>query len=224
MNDLATELSNHFIFQTLPQPAIQKLISLGRRQSVQKGSFLCFQEDHWPYMVYVIKGELRWALISISGREHVLYYVEPKQTFWAHTMWDDKPVPASLSASKHSEIITWHRDALHPFLSQYPETLWGIIRYQSKIMRKAREIIYGLAFQPVASRLAKLLLERSGSAVDEPIKRDITLNEIATVINSTQEVVCRVLYQFQEDGLLRMNRANIQLQDIPALQKLIETD
>ena len=143
-------------------------------------------------------------MLSMSGREHVLYYIEQKNVFWGHTLLDGGPMPASLTASKPSEIIIWHSDALHPFLNRNPETLWALIRYQTKVMRQARsEIIYGLAFKPVVGRLASLILDRKGASIDEPIKRDLTLHEIATMVNSSQEVVCRILYQFQEDGLLQ---------------------
>ena len=93
---------------------------------------------------------------------------------------------------------------------------------QVDTMRKAREIIYGLAFKPVAGRLAKFLLDRSRE--NELIQRDLTLSEIASMVASSQEVVCRLLYQFQEDGILEVSRASITLQDRKALEMLIQSE
>lgn len=223
MKNLIHELSLTSSFNCLSTSELHEIASLGRVKSFHKGEYLCHQDDQWPYLVYVRKGQLRWVILSVGGREHVLFLLEPKSVFWGHTMLDDQPMPAALIAMKHSEVVLWHKSVLHPILNRNPEALWGIIRYQSKIMRRAREIIYGLAFQPVAGRLARLLLERSGPSTHAPLKRDLTLNEIATMVNSSQEVVCRLLYQFQDDGLIQINRASIQLQDVPALQKLYET-
>ncbi len=89
-------------------------------------------------------------------------------------------------------------------------------------MRKAREIIYNLAFQPVAGRLAKLLLEQSQGQTEQPIERDLTLSDIASIVSSSQQVICRILYQFQTDGILRINRANITIQDFPALELITQ--
>ncbi|MCC7130811.1 MAG: Crp/Fnr family transcriptional regulator [Anaerolineae bacterium] len=224
MHNIAHELSQTPAFNCLPLSEVQELVKLGRVKALHKNEYICHQGDPWPYLIYVRKGLLRWAILSASGREHVLFLLEPKSIFWGHTLMDDQPMPASLMAMKQAEIMLWHKDVLHPFLNHNPEVLWGIIRYQAEIMRRAREIIYGLAFQPVAGRLAKLLLDRSGQLTEEPLKRDLTLNEIAAMVNTSQEVVCRLLYQFQTDGLLQVNRASIQLQDVPALQKLFEAE
>jgi len=224
MHTIVHELTQTPAFNCLPLSEVQELVNLGRIKSLHKSEYICHQGDFWPYLIYVRKGLLSWSILSAGGREHVLFLLEPKDIFWGHTLMDDQPMPASLMAMKHAEVMLWHKDALQPFLNRNPEALWGVIRYQAEIMRRAREIIYGLAFQPVASRLAKLLLERSGPSADAPLKRDLTLNEIATMVNTSQEVVCRLLYQFQTDGLLRVNRASIQLQDIPALQKLFENE
>ena len=142
MNELVQELTKTPAFSSLPAVEIQKLVSLGREKSIHKGSFLCMQDDLWPYMVYLRRGQLRWAMLSMSGREHVLYYIEQKSVFWGHTLLDGGPMPASLMASKPSEIIIWHSDALHSFLNRNPETLWALIRYQTKVMRQARDHLW----------------------------------------------------------------------------------
>jgi len=93
----------------------------------------------------------------------------------------------------------------------------------TKTMRKAREIIYGLAFQPVAGRLASLLLDRFADPGDTSVERDLTLSAIASRVASSPEVVCRVLQQFQTEGVLEVTRATITLFDRGALEGLVET-
>ncbi len=48
----------------------------------------------------------------------------------------------------------------------------------------------------------------------------MTLEEIATVLATSPEVVCRLLYQFQTDGILKITRTQISLEDQLALEKL----
>jgi len=57
--------------------------------------------------------------------------------------------------------------------------------------------------------LATLLLERFSDPDDKTVQRDLTLNAIATRIASSPEVVCRILHQFQSDGVLEAARAAI---------------
>ena len=44
------------------------------------------------------------------------------------------------------------------------------------------------------------------------------------MIATSPEVICRVMYQFQTDGLLRVDRASITLQDQATLEKLVLKD
>ena len=100
----------------------------------------------------------------------------------------------------------------------------GIIPRSSQSYAKSQRDHFGLAFQPVAGRLAKLLLERSQGQATKPIERDLTLSEIASIVASSQQVICRLLYQFQSDGILQINRASITIQDFPALEQITEED
>lgn len=93
------------------------------------------------------------------------------------------------------------------------------MRCQVKLIRKRRETISDFAFQPVTNRLAKLLLEQVPAS--ETSARDLTLDQIASRVASSPEVVCRTLYQLQRDGMLQVARASITLHDRTALERLV---
>ncbi|RLD00332.1 MAG: hypothetical protein DRI65_16480, partial [Chloroflexota bacterium] len=114
----------------------------------------------------------------------------------------------------------WSRDTILPLLMKYPRAMWDIPKKLTGTMRSAREIIYGLAFQPVASRLAGYILDNLESSGQDSFSRDMTLEEIAKVLATSAEVVCRLLYQFQTDGILKITRTQISLEDQLALEKL----
>ena len=91
-------------------------------------------------------------------------------------------------------------------------------------MRQAREIIYGLAFQPLAGRLANFIISSLNDPDNPSLEQDMTLEDIATVCASLSEVVCRLLYQFQEDGLLKVTRTSITITDHETLMRLAERE
>jgi CRP-like cAMP-binding protein len=100
--------------------------------------------------------------------------------------------------------------------------MWETTKILTKIMRQAREIIYSLAFQPVAGRLARILLDQHQNSPGPHIERVFTLNDLAARVAATPEVVCRLLHQFQEDGVLSITRATIEINDKEALEKARE--
>lgn len=222
MKQPATKLSQIKVFDKLPQTVCQTLIEQARYYQLQPDEFLFHQGDVWPHVVFLASGELRWAMLSVSSREHVLFMVRPDEVFWAHSFFDDQPMPASLMAAKKAEVYVWPRDIILPVLFKHPEAMWQITKIQVETMRRAREVIYGLVFRPVAARLADLLLnsfyEQGGTAVE----RDLTLSDIAAIVASSPEVVCRLLHQFQADGILEVTRAHITLHDRDALTHMVE--
>ena len=116
------------------------------------------------------------ACFRSAARNRFYFNIEPNGMFWAHSFFDNQPMPGSLAAVQQTVAYQWRGEDLAPILSQYPESLWELFRIQARAMRKAREIIYNLAFQPVAGRLAKLLLEQSQGQREKLIERELTFN------------------------------------------------
>jgi CRP-like cAMP-binding protein len=67
-------------------------------------------------------------------------------------------------------------------------------------------------------------LDRFSGPEDISVERDLTLNAIASRVASSPEVVCRVLQQFQREGVLEVTRASITLHDRIALEKVAEPE
>ncbi|RPI83526.1 MAG: Crp/Fnr family transcriptional regulator [Chloroflexi bacterium] len=221
MPELFQLLADTPVFSSLPKKELQNLASFAVPRKLQPGEFLCHQGDIWPNLLYLLEGELRWAILSVSGREQVLFLIQSGKTFWGHSIFDGSPMPASLSALKASSVYIWTKQVILPILDRHPQAHWEINRMLVATMRQAREIIYGLAFKPVASRLAALLLDRTSGQMNQPVHRDLTLSEIASMVASSQEVVCRLLYQFRSEGIIEIDRASITIQNAEALENLI---
>ncbi|MBE0410920.1 MAG: Crp/Fnr family transcriptional regulator [Anaerolineales bacterium] len=222
MPNLTNDLSQAEFISALPENEQQELFKQALSRKLEVGEFLCHQGDIWPKVIFLGSGQLRWSILSITGREFVLFLVDAGRVFWGHSIFDDQPMPASLMATKQSWVYLWPREIILPILYRNPKAMWEITKTLTSTMRRAREIIYGLAFQPVACRLAKYLLGRFELEDDPNIERDITLGELASRLATSQEVVCRVLYQFQSEGILEVNRASISIQDLTALNRLVE--
>lgn len=223
MEEIARRLGRIRVFDQLPEAECLALIREAQRVRLESTEYLFHQGDVWPCVLFVLAGELRWQMLSLGGREHVLFTVGSDDVFWGHSLFDDEQMPASLVASTKSEAMVWNRETILPHLFNYPRMLWEVTKMQVETMRQARKIIYGLAFQPVSARLAGLLLESFEDHSEEAtIDRDFTLSEMATMVASSPEVVCRMLHQFQASGVLEVTRARITLRDPQGLRNILE--
>ncbi len=221
-NVLAQILSGKEVFRKLPQKEVDLLAEHSLRRQLAAGEFLSRQGQVWSYVVYLHQGELRWRMLSAGGKKYQLFTLKAGEIFWAHSFFDEQPMPASLQAGEEVVIYLWSKDVILPLLKRYPDAMWEIPRMLTRIMRQAREIIYGLAFQPVAGRLAGFLMDQLSDPSQETLTRDMTLEDMASALATSPEVVCRLLYQFQSDEVIEINRTTITLKDREALDQLID--
>lgn len=221
-SSLESILAEKRVFSQFPPDLLSEITQRGINRKLSPDEYLCRQGEIWPNIVLVTSGRLRWVMLSASGKEHQLFVLEPGEVFWAHSLFDDQPMPASLLADKKVESLVWPRDIILPYLKRHPEAMWEVTGLLTQIMRQAREIIYGLAFQPVAVRLARYLLSELKDPQQETLEREMTLEDMATALASSPEVVCRLLYQFQSDGMIKIDRTQIEFQNLQALKQLVD--
>ena len=220
-NNLYDLLANADVLNRIHGQDRVRLAELAVHHQLDTGEFLTYQGDHWPELLLIGSGALKWVLLSESGREHVFFILESGAIFWGHTLFDDQPMPASLVTQKPSKVYTWNREIIKPIFSRHPEVMWEIGKNLVGIMRRNREVVINLAFRQVAGRLAKILLDISNPA-DKEIERDFTLDEFAAMTATSPEVICRVLYNLQDQEVLEITRARIMIHDHRALQGLVE--
>ncbi|HMM28109.1 MAG: Crp/Fnr family transcriptional regulator [Chloroflexota bacterium] len=214
----------------LSHNAIFSLLSADQRQAVQqraqhrrypKGSYLALYGDVWPYLFIVADGQVDGVKESEEGRQLILLSAGPGAVFWGLAFFKEETrMPVSLQARQDSQVFLWSREALVPLLRGAPDALWRLCEQMIGYMQHASQIVEGLAFQPVAGRLASFLLSQFAGLGETAITRDLTLDQIAAKIGTTREQTCRALYQFSDQNLITITRTELQLLDKAGLARV----
>lgn len=220
MPDLVSLLENTEVMGKFSASQKQRLVSLAIRLVLEKDKPLVWQGDEWKKVLLIASGQLRAVIRSTDGRSYVVSTWQQGDEFWAHGLFDGEATPSTLEAIQESVIYQWEGDAVLQILFENSEAMRALLGRQTRLIRRRRETIADLAFQPVTGRLAKLLLERVPPS-ETSAQRDLTLDQIASMVASSPEVVCRTLYQLQLDGVLQVTRASITLHDRTALERLV---
>jgi CRP/FNR family transcriptional regulator len=205
-------------FSYLDEDSLQQLRNCAIQRNITNEAFLSSIGDAWPYLVYLVSGAVEAIKESLEGRSLLVLTLKPGDVFWGVTFFENNlRMPVSLRASQDSELLLWHHRDVMPVLIDNPEALWSLTRLVMRRVQIASDIVEDLAFQPVAGRLAKLLLEEYPA--QGVVARDLTLDELAARVGSTREMVCRVLYRLADDSLIHITRTEFSLLDLSGLRQ-----
>lgn len=215
--------SNNPIFNVLSESKLEAVIQAASAHKYKKGQIISNAGDIWPYFFLIKSGAVQALKRSLEGRSLVVTTFVRGDIFWGLAFfYEFMQMPVALEASEDSTIYLWSADGLHPFLKENGHFSWELSRLMIYKMARASEILEDMAFQPVAGRLAKLLMETGQELNKGYIYRSLTLDEMAARIGSTREMVCRFLHRFADDKIIDITRTEYRIVDQDRLNELVK--
>ena len=214
-------LAGNLVFRHLHEAALDELERLAVARRYQSGERITHYGDTWPYFFILEGGSVTALKESAEGRSLIVVTIRPGEVFWGLSFFQEEtPMIVSLIADEPSVLHLWSREDLVPILKRDGQMTWSLAQLMLHRMLRASDIVEELAFQPTAGRLAGLLLDHFGDAVDEFVSRDLTLEEMAARIGTTRETVCRQLYSFMNKGAIQITRTDFRITDRDVLEDL----
>jgi CRP-like cAMP-binding protein len=128
-------------------------------------------------------------------------------------------MPVMFQAQSDTRICLWGRDELVPIIKSDGNMSWMLCQMMISRMQLASELVEELAFQPVMNRLSGLLLDMFCEGDDEYKGRELTLDDMASRIGTTREMVCRHLYRLAEWGAIDVSRTKLRIENRSLLEK-----
>ncbi len=221
---IVTRLAENIVFSSLSSEDLKYVSELSISRRYEKGSFITHQEDIWPFLLFVLSGDFQALKESGSGRSFVIDNFGPGEIFWGLALFvEHKPNPVTIQASAKGELLLWHKTQIEEIISHNTQVAWGLFHLMAEKMGRVGEIVEGLVFQPLAGRLASLLLNQFDRGANDSIARDMTLDQMAARIGSTREMVCKILYQFSDKGIVDIQRTEIKVNDRGKLSEIANT-
>ena len=186
---------------------------------------LVIVEGESPRGFYLLRaGRARIFRTGPDGREQSLRIVDVGDTFAEVPVFDGGPNPASVEALTPCEVVLVPRQILLPLMADHPEVAVRILDQFARRLRGFTELIEQLSLQTVDSRLARYVYQlareegvETGEGVEVP--REITQQDLASLLGTVREVVSRTLRSMEEDGVLEVRRKSILVRDVQKLRE-----
>ena len=218
-----SSLSENQLFSRFSQFDVDRLIDISIEKTYPKDQWITHYGSDWPYLFLVEQGQVTAIKESPEGRSLVVITLDKDEVFWGVGFFKEGiGMPVALVANQETKLRLWSRKNLEPFMINNGQFTWDLAQLMAERMMLASRILEELAFQPVAGRLAHLLLSQFEDQSGDILSRDLTLDDMAARIGSTREMVCRHLYHFADKGAIQINRTEFKITDQGVLQHFTE--
>jgi CRP/FNR family transcriptional regulator len=224
MENLQT-LKRSLLFAGVDEEYLLQIVAITHRKSFAKGETL-FAEGETASGFYLLdKGGVKLCKISPDGREKVLHFVHPGETFAEAAFFGDGKYPAEARGVDAGEALFFPKEAFMGLLERNPRFSLNLIVSLSMQLRRFARQIEELSFAEVPNRLAAYLLELAGrksttyqgkSYLDLEMKK----GELASRLGTVSETLSRSLRKLKEEGIIEVDGSRVVILDMPALTRL----
>ena len=211
------------LFSKLDDSELVRFAELTREKAYPKGSVIVFEDDPGDSLFVVRQGRVKVVLIGEDGREVILGVLGVGEHFGELSLIDDMPRSAHVIAMEDTNLLVLRRDDFRRRVESNPAVAWALLAELARRLRRADSKIHGLALLDVPGRIAKLLLDFAQEGASETIEKPLTHQTIAHMIGASRETVSRTVRDFQNQGLIRVERRRISVANRPALKQLAQT-
>lgn len=166
--------------------------------------------DPIVYMPLLLKGQLRILREDEEGHELLLYYIRPGETCaMSLTCCSGNAVSnVRAVAEEDTELLLLPIQIIDEWTTKYPSFKSFILKTYQRRFEELLNTIDGIAFHNLDDRLSQLLKQKSEK---EGSVLKTTHQELANQLNSSREVISRLLKQMERKGKIQMGRNKITL-------------
>ena len=185
-----------------------------------RGTVLFHPGDAVKGFVVVLTGRVEVFLTGPSGRDILLYSVEPGQSCVQSTLGllGGEDYSGEAIAATGARLVLIPRDLFLRLIDSDTAFRTHVFHAFAQRLQSMMHLLERVAFQRIEARLAQILLDRAVTG-----RVDATHAELAAMIGSAREVVSRRLEALARRGLVTVERGAVVLNDPETLQNLADT-
>ncbi|WP_372773727.1 Crp/Fnr family transcriptional regulator [Mangrovibacterium sp.] len=207
MKSIQSSLEKRFPF--FEANLIADILQNGTVQELTSGDELLREGQYIKSFPILLEGNIRVSRQDKEGRELLLYFLNPGETcsMVLTCCMGQQQSNISATAEQSSTIIRIPVDCLDKWLTQYPSWKSYMMYSYRKRFDELLDTIDAIAFMELDERLSRFFYARFKATGEQ--KFTGTHQDIANHLNSSREVVSRLLKQMEQKNLVSLSRNEI---------------
>jgi len=222
--ELIELLKKSMLFSGLADADLAQLAAITVRRTFKKGETLFSEGEEATGFYLLVSGSIKLCRMSHDGREKVLHFVQPRETFAEAAFFGDGRYPAEARAIESGEVIYLPKEGFLELMTRNPNFTLNLVVSLSLQLRRFARQIEELSFADVTSRLASFLVRRASEKstsydgityVDLGIKK----GELASRLGTASETISRTLRKLMNEGIIEVQGNRVLIHQMEKLQR-----
>jgi CRP/FNR family transcriptional regulator len=212
LDDAAGLLSSISYFSHVDTSTLALIAQSALRRTYEADQVVLLEGEPSIGLFVVQEGWLKSVKGTVEGREQVVRVVGPGEVFNAIGVLASKVNPGTVIALEPAVVWIIERDSLLQLLERHPSLTWAVIQALAERVQRLMKQVEDLSLRTVEARVARLLVEESKDLLLERREWE-TQAEIAAQLGTVPDVLNRALRSFAAQGLIKVDRQQIQILD-----------
>jgi CRP/FNR family transcriptional regulator len=215
--DDAAALERVIYFAALTPEQRRRVTADATHRTYAAGEVIFIEGEPCAGLFIVIEGLVRIFKSSDDGKEQVLRYMSPGETFNEVPVFDGGANPASADASERTEVLHFERERILAFIDEYPALARVVVSVLGMRLRHLVTLVEDLSFRQVTGRVVRIIIQsvapHEGVGAGAAGRTRITQQEMAEMAGTSREVVARALRALEDSGAIEVHRGDIRIRD-----------
>jgi CRP/FNR family transcriptional regulator len=222
---LAGVLRRCQLFDDLPEADLMAVAGACTVRALAKGEYL-FREGQPAEGFYVVQsGVVNVHRLTPDGREQVICFFRPYESFAEATLVTIDTYPANAVATEPAQVIVVRRQEFRDLIGRRPELALRMLSSMSQHLKHLVQLLQDLKGRQIEARLADWLLQHAPAApcADAPAVLELPVSKkvLAGQLGVTSETLSRTLARFRDEGSIIVDGKRITLRDPARLRAWI---
>ncbi len=195
---------NHYLF--LEKPLQDEILKTGINKTFQPNEVLIREGQFISSFPLVLKGLIRITRNNDDGNELLLYYLKANEVCAMSLTCCMANLTSNVKAvaEEETDVIMLPVEMLDKWISTYPSWKQFVMQTFQNRFRELIDTIDSIAFLNLDERLVRYLKDRhekSGLTTLHETHQDLALR-----LNTSREVISRLLKKLEKEGKLKLSR------------------
>jgi len=206
------------------EPAALESVAAGMRsRRFRRGEVIFHLGDPGDALFVIVDGEVKISLPSETGDEAILTTLRSGDVFGELALLDGAPRSASATALSATETVVLPRDRFRELIATEAPVRDALLASVARELRRLTTHVEELHFLDITGRLAAMLVRlahEGGTRLSDGgirLRTNLTQGDLAAMVGCTRQSVNKLLGQFTDDRLIRVERDGIVILDMEGL-------